>query len=830
MINALDIDIPSYNDQAMKILQMMSCEVAKMHEDIEKDPPDPELYVVSEPVFTDVPDLPDDPEAALLLQTLDRQAAHGMAARQAFERYQGAVEAGDLIAQRLQAATIGRHATAFTELLRASAVATRAYATVLAADPTRSGAVIDSPADLAQIVAVNERVTTEGFTTAEIADLTALGLTVEEIANVRTWFAIDSASVQVGVTLPGALEQLAGAFDAAVEPTDRFARNALAISTADLAPPTATAHWEYVGEQPYRTFRLTADAESPDGDPLAYTWDFGDGATATGRVVEHTYTTDGTFNPTVTVRETPAWGSSTTAAAGDLAIVLHSAPSAITDHVSVVSGAPTDFNPLANDTDGDTPLDQLVVVTHGSPSGGSLVCAPNGDCTYTASPSLVGTETIAYTMSDGTNSSTGSIVVTIVAPNAPTASNMSVFARANSYSTFEVPALDPDPGPDELTVEIVTPPSVVQVTVGPGRRFSVYDPDGTATTDSFAYRVFDGAQYSDVSIVSITLATDDLPPSAADVAVSTPAGVPVELALSGTDPEGNQVSYATSVAPSGAVLTGSGPTYVFDPDTLPAGEYTMTYTVSDGWNLSEPATISITVQPPPGGPIVRLGPDVELDEGQVTVSAISRDPEGGPLEYVWDVRDVTANVVATSTSSTLSQHLVASQYDVTLTVTDGLGRSASDTVGLRLRNVAPVVREIGFESHAGNEGSSDVGEPIRISARWTDPGNDISEFRWTIDGGPPIITTTEDLEHTFSDEGVHTIQVSAVDGHGAIGSAARTIDVAPIAVDAGPDRIVPEGTELSFQADPDVSPTGIEWDFGDGSTSPEHAPRHRWSD
>ena len=43
------------------------------------------------------------------------------------------------------------------------------------------------------------------------------------------------------------------------------------------------------------------DSFDPDGDSLTYFWEFGDGSTATGEVVQHTYTTEGLFNARLTI-------------------------------------------------------------------------------------------------------------------------------------------------------------------------------------------------------------------------------------------------------------------------------------------------------------------------------------------------------------------------------------------------------------------------------------------------------------------------------------------------------------------------------------------------
>ena len=69
-------------------------------------------------------------------------------------------------------------------------------------------------------------------------------------------------------------------------------------------PPTAAASADRTsGAVPLTVSFSSAGSSDPDGDALTYTWDFGDGQTASGRDVAHTYKRAGRFTARLTVSD-----------------------------------------------------------------------------------------------------------------------------------------------------------------------------------------------------------------------------------------------------------------------------------------------------------------------------------------------------------------------------------------------------------------------------------------------------------------------------------------------------------------------------------------------
>lgn len=123
----------------------------------------------------------------------------------------------------------------------------------------------------------------------------------------------------------------------------------------------------------------------------------------------------------------------------------------------------------------------------------------------------------------------------------------------------------------------------------------------------------------------------DFPPTAYTQRVATFIDTPVGITLTGSDPEGSNLTYSVS-QPSHGTLVGATNVWVYTPTNGYAGADSFAFTVNDGEASSTPATVSITVNPPPQP--IAAGSVLGIDFGVADGSAAADH---------WNVIDVTTS-------------------------------------------------------------------------------------------------------------------------------------------------------------------------------------------
>lgn len=231
------------------------------------------------------------------------------------------------------------------------------------------------------------------------------------------------------------------------------------------------------------------------------------------------------------------------------------------------------------------------------------VVAPAGSITVdvtftpTATGAVAGSLEIA---SDDTDEPTVTVPLAgtgVPAPEAPVLDPIGDL-EVDEGQTVDVPITASDANDDPLEFTVSGEPGFTSL---------VDNGDGTATLtlmpdfeDAGSYPgvtvvVSDGA-LTDEETFTIDVVDVNRAPSVDDQAVSTVQDTPVAVTLTGSDPDGDALTFAVENAPTNGTLSGTAPNLTYTPNPGYVGPDSFTFSASDGDLTSPPATVSITVE------------------------------------------------------------------------------------------------------------------------------------------------------------------------------------------------------------------------------------------
>lgn len=115
--------------------------------------------------------------------------------------------------------------------------------------------------------------------------------------------------------------------------------------------------------------------------------------------------------------------------------------------------------------------------------------------------------------------------------------------------------------------------------------------------DSFTYDLYDDTTLIGTALVTITVYPINDKPVADPQSVLTNMNTSVAIVLSGSDVEGSALTYSIKTAPAHGALSGDAPNLTYTPDAGYSGMDSFTFVVNDGMLNSDPATITMIVNP-----------------------------------------------------------------------------------------------------------------------------------------------------------------------------------------------------------------------------------------
>lgn len=493
---------------------------------------------------------------------------------------------------------------------------------------------------------------------------------------------------------------------------------------------------------------ITLNGTDPDGDALTYTILTppalgslsGSGASRTYQPAANvsgsdsfTYTvSDGAFE------SEPATVMITINAVND-------APVALAGNWSTAEDTPVAIVLSGSDAEG-SPLSYLT----NAPANGTISGTPP-NLTYTPRANFNGTDTFTFRVNDATTNSAPATITISISPvnDAPLAQAKT--AKAVKENPVAIVLSGSDVDGDVLTYQVVSNPLNGTLTGTPPNLS--YKANASFTgADSFTYRAFDGTAYSAAATVSIEVSLNS-PPTAVAKSVTTNEDTDIEIVLSGTDPDGDSLTYSIATGPGKGTLVGTGATLVYKPNANVSGSDSFTFRVNDGLELSPPATVSITIAAVNDPPQAAGWTALTAEDSSVLLVLSGNDIEGSALSFAIVTQPANGTVSGTPPNVTYTPKANFNGTDsFTYRANDGSANSAPATVTITVTpvNDLPVATPRTLSTARNTAvaialtGTDVEGSPLSYTVVSHPPHG-------TLSGTPPNLTYTPKNDYSGSD-------------------------------------------------------------------------------
>ncbi|MHB8634732.1 MAG: Ig-like domain-containing protein [Thermoplasmatota archaeon] len=251
------------------------------------------------------------------------------------------------------------------------------------------------------------------------------------------------------------------------------------------------------------------------------------------------------------------------------------------------SCGPTD-GVLCNDQSNVGALTASVNTPPAHAKAGSFSLSPNGAFTYQGADEYFGSDLFTYNVTDssGHPARTATVHLTVAWVNDPpvaknfTTYSVYVSSTVGGKRSLTLQATDPDARPTPLSYCILAAPSIGTLTTSPPACGTGMGPAAVTykavansyAPDSFTYRAYDGASWSGVGTVNLTMTSTDHRPHA-DPQPRTGVPMPttnentsVAILLTGSDPDNDSLTFQVVAPPVRGIVTGTPPLVLYTPN------------------------------------------------------------------------------------------------------------------------------------------------------------------------------------------------------------------------------------------------------------------------
>ena len=603
----------------------------------------------------------------------------------------------------------------------------------------------------------------------------------------------DSAQLAVAPQTTTSYELVAINYAGAVPQT---ARALATLTVVANGPPVAQIEIRDCGDGNFTCTYDATGSTDPEDNIESYSWEMGDGTTLAGATVEHGYAEPGRY--TVTLTATDRFGA---AGAADTVQVANLPP--VASFASTCAQLECTFTSTSTDDGGierwawdfgDGRTGSGPAATHGYEIGGSYEVTLTATDSLGAGASASRTVTVAPLPVVGAFSATpetiaqgdtarlvwevdGAETVFIDGNNVTDSTELAV--APDTTTTYALTATNAvgDSVTAEATVTVVPPPAVVSFRAVPetiargGTARLVWEVEGAEAVFVDGNDVTDDTELAvapdttTTYTLTATNAVGDTATAQATVAVVVNRPPEARIAIrdcedgnyactydasGSTDPDGNIASYGWDMG-DGTTLAGA----TVEHGYAAPGRYTVALTVTDSAGARGTADAVQVVNRPPEANFASACTELEC-----TFTSTATD-DGGIERWAWDFGDGATGSGATATHA----YGTGGSYDVTLSVTDGLGAvdDATRTVTVALRPVIDSFRAT----------------PDRITR------GDTARLGWAAQNAesvlidPGVGNVTDTTEASVAPDTTTTYTLTAVNAIGDSATAQVTVTVVP---------------------------------------------------